>query len=333
MTHAVKTTLRSLAYHSGLLGLVHRLRNRQTLTVFMFHRVLPADSMAYKHAEREFTFSVAGFARCLDFIDKHYTVVSQGDIQAHLECGKPLPPRAGLITFDDGWRDTAVYAIPELKKRHLPALLFLATEVLDLTTDRWWQDMLVEALAQTNTLEQLEQSLGICAKAAISTNERRRRITGTLAALEDMQRHALLTPFVAAPPMGRQMLTTQELADFSPDMAIAGHGHSHGPLTHHPNSAADLAASKAKLIAIGADDSAMSFPHGAVDAATLAQAQRTGFSLCYSSAAGLVDTTTEIQPEKPLGRIHIPENEWTCEGGIISFPRMASFLFFRPIAP
>ena len=332
MIMAAKTSLRALAYHSGLLGFVHRLRNRKTLTVFMFHRVLPADSAAYVQAEREFTFTVGGFGRCLDFISKHYNVVSHATIRAHLDRDEPLPTRAGLITFDDGWRDTVIHALPELNKRHLTALLFLSTEVLDLAADRWWQDMLVEALAQPGTVELLEQSLGIDAEPTALPSDRLRRLTGTLAARDDAQRHSLLACFVAAPPMGRQMLTPKELANCSSAVAIAGHGHSHGPLTHHPNPAADLTASQAKLKEIGADQCAMSFPHGAINAATLAQARQAGFRLCYSSEATLVDTSNGIKLTKPLGRIHIPENEWTCEDGRISFPRMASFLFFRPIA-
>lgn len=334
MIPPVKTILRALAYHSGLLGLAHRLRNRKTLTVFMFHRVLPAESVAYAHAEKEFTFTVTGFSRCLDFIQKHYNVISHAAIQAQMDRGEPLPPNAGLITFDDGWRDTLTYALPELKKRQLPALLFLATEVLDLTADRWWQDMLVEALARPGMLLHLEEALGINGVATTSPSERCRQLTGTLAALDDAQRHAVLTRFIATPPMGRQMLTPQDLA-CAPNLSIAGHGHSHGPLTQHPNPLADLATSQKILREIGTSNChhwAMSFPHGAVDAATLTQARQAGFQLCYSSEPALVDMSNGIHAEKMLGRIHIPENEWTCESGIISFSRMATFLFFRPIA-
>ncbi|MDO9450588.1 MAG: hypothetical protein Q7J21_08895, partial [Rugosibacter sp.] len=101
-----KTVLRKLLYRTGVLGLTHRLRNRRTLTVFMFHRVLPKQSVEYQNAEKEFTFTVEGFRQCLDFIQQHYHLVSQAEVTAHLNGQQRLPQRAGLITFDDGWRDT-----------------------------------------------------------------------------------------------------------------------------------------------------------------------------------------------------------------------------------
>jgi len=61
-----KDTIRTLLYRSGLLGAWHRRRNRHAFTVLMFHRVLPAGSDALVQSEREFAFSVEGFARTLD---------------------------------------------------------------------------------------------------------------------------------------------------------------------------------------------------------------------------------------------------------------------------
>ena len=71
----VKDGLRSIAYRCGFLGLFHRVRNRRTLTILMFHRVLPAPSAEYECAEREFTMSGQGFSRCLEFLERHYNAV------------------------------------------------------------------------------------------------------------------------------------------------------------------------------------------------------------------------------------------------------------------
>jgi len=117
----LKDVARHVLYGSGLLGLAHRVRNRRTLTVLMFHRVLPTNSEAYRHAEREFTFSENGFGRCLDFLRQHYNVVTLADLAAAKNGLKALPDRAALITFDDGWRDTLQYAQPALLQRRLPA--------------------------------------------------------------------------------------------------------------------------------------------------------------------------------------------------------------------
>jgi peptidoglycan/xylan/chitin deacetylase (PgdA/CDA1 family) len=328
----IKSIFRDLLCRVGLIGLFHRLRNKNTLTVFMFHRVLPAESLEFARAEREFTFTVSGFARCLDFIKKHYNVIPHSIIREHLDTGKPLPERAGLITFDDGWRDTLVHALPELRKRSLPAVLFLATEVMDLSKDRWWQDMLVETLIAPQNLEKLERALGLNAGLLKTNAERRRCLTSAFAEISDERRHALLIEHGASDVVSRQMLNKTDINILKINMAIAGHGHSHAPLTHHSNACADLTTSQAKLQEIGADAWAMSFPHGDFDQATFTDARKSGFEVCYSSEPKLTSISSGLATEIPIGRIHIPENEWTCKGGVISASRLATFLFLRPIA-
>lgn len=335
-----KNVLRKLLYRMGVLGLVHRLRNRDTLTVFMFHRVLPKQSAEYKNAEKEFTFTVEGFAHCLDFIQRHYHVVTQADVTAHLNGAQCLPERAGLITFDDGWRDTLTYALPELKKRALPGVLFLATEVVDLQPNDWWQDVLVELLAQEEGLTRIESALGAAKNSALVTRQpvaadrtdRLRQVTATLAAMTETQRQAILQPLIQRSSPARQMLARADLDKLRPWITLAGHGHSHGPLSHHPRASEDLAISRSQLQAFGGDDKVMSFPHGAYDESTLQQAHAAGFRICYSSDPVLVNTAKLHPMASSLGRIHLPENTWTCDEQGIAAEKLAMFLFFRPIA-
>ncbi|MDP2809174.1 MAG: polysaccharide deacetylase family protein [Rhodocyclaceae bacterium] len=327
---SLKDRLRQFAYWSGLLGTIHFWRNCHTFTVFMFHRVLPLNTPEYETAEKEFTFTVTGFGKCLDFIKRHYNVVSHDEVrQAFLDGGK-MPARAALITFDDGWRDTVVHALPELKRHSLPAVLFLATEVLDLQEDRWWQDWLVEALGRDNGLELIELALGHASGKSEDRASRVRRLTAMLGEMPDSRRHEILNSQLTASPVDHQMVTIADLDMLRPFIAIAGHGHSHAPLTHQANPRADLSASHARLLDIGGNDWAISFPHGAYDANVLILAHKSGFKLCYTSEPTL--NRQSISPDKPLGRIHIPENQWTCDESGISAAKLATFLFFRPIA-
>lgn len=330
MLNEMKSSVRDWAYRLGLMSLMHRIRNRQTLTVFMFHRVLPVDSTAYAMAEKEFTFSVTGFGRCLDFIKKHYKVVPHRAVYDHVVRGHPLPPFAGLITFDDGWRDTLIHALPELRKRHLPAVLFLATQVIELSESRWWQDMLVEAMYTPENLDALENSLGLAGGAGMKRAERIRRLTSVFAEMADERRHALLSACASPYRVSRQMLAANEIPSLKPDITIASHGHTHAPMNHHSNSREELVLARSRLHALGGDDWAMSFPHGAYDDNTLMQAHDVGFKLCYTSDPALVDTTSGSKVS--LGRIHIPENEWTCDQHGISESKLSTFLFFRPVA-
>lgn len=331
MISNAKSLVRQSLYALRFYTLFHRIRNRNTLTVFMFHRVLPSGSTSFERAEREFTMSVDGFDKCMDFVKKHYNVVSHAAVNAHFFNATPLPTCAALITFDDGWRDTLVHALPVLKSRNLPAVLFLPSEVLELTQDRWWQDMLVEALLNSENLSRLEAEINIIPNLSLTRSTRLRHLTSALAETDVTRRYALLSNLVTDEVDTRQMLTESDLSKLAPNVSIAGHGHTHGPLPQLTNIQADLDACAAKLRQLNADSWAISYPHGAQDTDTLEAAKNAGFKVCYSSEPSLVDTSIKRVTNQALGRIHIPENEWTCDGSSISNSKLATFIFFRKI--
>src|SRR5690606_15174773 len=97
-------------YRSGLLGLYHRLRNRRALTVIMFHRVLTQQDPRWASCDPDYTLEAGLLERCLEFFRRHYNVVSSDDVLAARRDGTPLPDRALLITFDDGWADNHAHA-------------------------------------------------------------------------------------------------------------------------------------------------------------------------------------------------------------------------------
>jgi peptidoglycan/xylan/chitin deacetylase (PgdA/CDA1 family) len=55
-----------------------------------------------------------------------YTVVDLDAVRAHFADGQPLPERAVLITFDDGYRDNVENALPVLERHGYRAVVFVA---------------------------------------------------------------------------------------------------------------------------------------------------------------------------------------------------------------
>lgn len=55
-----------------------------------------------------------------------------------------LPARAVCVTFDDGYADNVVEALPILQRREVPATFFIATSFLD--GGRMWNDSVIEAV-------------------------------------------------------------------------------------------------------------------------------------------------------------------------------------------
>lgn len=336
----MKDLLRSLAYHSGLLGLLHRWRNRHALTVLMFHRVLPDGDARLVLAERDFTLSLSAFQRVLDFVARHYQVVRLEDVHRWAAGQGELPPCPVLLTFDDGWRDTLVHAAPELQRRHWSAVLFLASEVPSLQAPRWWQDALVQALAEPGAHSRLWTAAGFTNEPDPPSNAAW-RLTAHLAAWPEPARLAWLAqhaPGVGVAVRERQMLSTTELALLGPaSLEFAGHGHTHAPLTLAVNPAAELRASHRLVRQYHPGAAAMSFPHGAWNPVLVAQAQQAGFELIFNSEPTLARRASGAGSAQtvsmPLGRIHLPESEWTCRQGVIDPAKLARFLFGRAQAP
>ena len=98
-------------------GAVNGLHGR-TLCVLMYHKVNDVDGNTVTVPTSVFDEQMAQLAE-LD-----YPVVSLDDVIAHYLDRTPLPPRAVLITFDDGYLDNLDNAAPILRRHGYPAVLF-----------------------------------------------------------------------------------------------------------------------------------------------------------------------------------------------------------------
>jgi peptidoglycan/xylan/chitin deacetylase (PgdA/CDA1 family) len=91
------------------------------LAVFTFHRVLAAPDPLLP-----FEPDQATLANILDWIGEQFRVLPPYEGCRRLHAGK-LPPRAAILTFDDGYRDNFEIALPLLRARGLSAAFFIAT--------------------------------------------------------------------------------------------------------------------------------------------------------------------------------------------------------------
>jgi peptidoglycan/xylan/chitin deacetylase (PgdA/CDA1 family) len=71
--------------------------------------------------------SPALFLEQMEWLKRNASVVSLAELVASLEQATPLPPRAVVLTFDDGFSDFHSEAAPILKRLGLPATVFLPT--------------------------------------------------------------------------------------------------------------------------------------------------------------------------------------------------------------
>ena len=105
---------------SGALSWHRARRERRRAIVLVYHRVNDDRDPFFPALPRKV------FGKQLDYLAAHYRVQPLEEVAAWLAAGAEGPPRAS-ITIDDGYPDTLEVALPEIRRRGLPATLFLAT--------------------------------------------------------------------------------------------------------------------------------------------------------------------------------------------------------------
>jgi peptidoglycan/xylan/chitin deacetylase (PgdA/CDA1 family) len=92
--------------------------------ILTYHHV----GLARAGTNRLMTVAPEGFERQMGWLARHgYVSVSPSDWLAWREQGKPLPQKPVMITFDDGYADTARYALPIIKKYGFKATVYVVT--------------------------------------------------------------------------------------------------------------------------------------------------------------------------------------------------------------
>jgi peptidoglycan/xylan/chitin deacetylase (PgdA/CDA1 family) len=115
---------RTLGEAAAATGAVNGERER-ALRVLMYHKVNNVP-------ENPLSVPVSVFdEQMAQLRELGYTVVDLDAVLAHYRDGAPLPPRAVLITFDDGYHDNLVNALDVLRRHGYPAVLFVPIGYLD----------------------------------------------------------------------------------------------------------------------------------------------------------------------------------------------------------
>ena len=95
-------------------------RPRQLMAV-MYHYVRPLANSAFPRLK---ALELSDFLSQLDYLQEHHTILSVADFSAILADCMPLPDRACVLTFDDGYSDHYRHVFPHLVDRRLEAFFF-----------------------------------------------------------------------------------------------------------------------------------------------------------------------------------------------------------------
>ena len=103
---------------------------KDRLTVLMYHRVKQIDGVQFDQYPPVVSANPEQFDHQMAFVHKYFNSISIDHLTSWLQDGGKLPVRPLLITFDDGYRDNFLTALPILEKYELPALFSIATDFI-----------------------------------------------------------------------------------------------------------------------------------------------------------------------------------------------------------
>jgi peptidoglycan/xylan/chitin deacetylase (PgdA/CDA1 family) len=95
-----------------------------------YHRVVEDFERSRKSAIPSMLISAAMFEQHIDWLAKRFDIVSLDEIGSHLESGRHSRKPAAAITFDDGYQDVYQFAIPLLRRKGIPAAVFVVTSLV-----------------------------------------------------------------------------------------------------------------------------------------------------------------------------------------------------------
>ena len=244
------------------------------------------------------TASPAHFEWQLQHLARFYHPVSATEVLAAVEGRHALPPRAVLLTFDDGYRDFRELAWPLLKEYRMPAVLFVPTDFLDGGRRIFWADALWRMVKETTHSRVFVPGLGI--RPLATPRERLqtfREIVDWLKAGPPRGRTVGLARlgevFGVQPEPTRAFLNWPEVRQLAADrVTIAGHSRTHERLDQLDKQAlrTEIDGCRADLVReLGGCAPLFAYPYGEANASAVQAVRDSGVALGFTTVCGASD--------------------------------------------
>lgn len=264
-----------------------------------------------------------GFARQMAWLARSVNVVALDVALADLAAGRPLPPRAVAITFDDGYRDNLVHAVPVLRRLGLPATVFLVPGFLSHKVHAWWERL--SWALRTTSAPTVEVDGAVL---PLGTDEERRHalgvIEGSLKREDLATRHDRLEDLVAALEPPGELHPADLYMDWDEarelvraGLSVGSHTMGHAILARETAAAQqeDLRECRESLQReLGVEVRSLAYPNGQrgdYDAVTVDAARAAGHEFAVTTRGRVTESGTPpfetprwiVSPEKPAARL------------------------------
>ncbi len=325
---------RRVHFPAGYLGLRHPFCGSVQTVILYYHRVIPAATIHEVCSLPQIVISLEDFEAQLDFLADQYAILSLDEFETIRRERRAMPLKTAVITFDDGWEDNYTHAFPVLKRRGIPATIFLSTDYIG-TGRAFWQEQLLHLIKvwrhrmqsgeiQPADARQLPPSL---TPALLSPDAGREalRLIESLKSADDALRTQWLQVLSGAlrhPPFPFQtngfMNWKQVREMHSAGIEFGSHAQTHRLLTglSPQDIAREVRESREQMeVALNARVTAFSYPNGNYDAGTLAEVKAAGYRLATTTRKGI--NTARTNPFE-LRRMNVHSGPFAGSNGRFS---------------
>lgn len=207
------------------------------VAIFLFHGVIRSNV----HSVRNYTHkhvTADRFCEVLGALCAAGTPVSMSDLVAASDARRPLPPRAFILTFDDGFENNYSIAAPMLERWRVPATFYVTTGFVAGNTSSW-TDMIEHAFESRDDVSAAWGDTG--ERVSCRTPSEKQQALNGIRAFVKARRD--IDPYEFAQSVRRQLRVTDAPADEQLDrkmswsqvrelsesalFTVGGHGHTH----------------------------------------------------------------------------------------------------------
>lgn len=144
MAGLFRKVVRAPSRVSGYRRTIRDARSR-SLVIVMYHGVVREPLPVFNWCQLD----LSRFEEQIKFLISEYRVIPLRELVDRLRQERPLPERAAVITFDDGYRSVYTTAFPVLNHYQVPFTMFLITGLVG-GREPAWPERLFNALAASN---------------------------------------------------------------------------------------------------------------------------------------------------------------------------------------
>ena len=232
---------------SGILPAARRRADPGRAVILRYHSVSHFDATGRLYRSPSIAVTPDTFERQMRFLAAWYQVVPLSRLVDCVLQGEAFPPRAAAITFDDGYRDNFVHALPVLRSFGFQATVYVTTCAIG---DGWrfWLSRVRASILEASKNRIDLQELG---QFDLSSEQDRedavKHLTRRLKLLSSEEREAAIERLAAetgcivpVPGSDRWFMDWDELREMSASgIDIGAHTYSHPILTRLSDGAAD----------------------------------------------------------------------------------------------